>query len=134
MRLFLAVFCLLIATACDETRPTAPTVPLNDRFTLAPGERVAIERGAFILEFRGVTGDSRCPADAVCIQGGDATVHVRVLDSGDSDYELHTGDSSRATAMHRQTRIELVELQPYPFSSRTIEPGDYRATLTVSGP
>ena len=25
--------------------------------------------------------------------------------------------------------IELVQLQPYPFSSRTIEAGDYRATL-----
>ena len=29
-------------------------------------------------------------------------------------------------------RIELAELQPYPFSSRTIEPGDYRATLIVT--
>ena len=48
-----------------------------------------------------------------------------------SAYELHTGDSSRATVTHKQVRIALVELQPYPFSSRTIAPGDYRATLTV---
>jgi hypothetical protein len=51
-----------------------------------------------------------------------------------AEYELHTGDSARAVATHRQARIELLELQPYPFSSRTIEPGDYRATLTVTGP
>ena len=31
-------------------------------------------------------------------------------------------------------RIELVELQPYPFISRPIAPGDYRVTLTVTRP
>jgi len=85
------------------------------------------------VQFVNVTGDSRCPADAVCIHGGDALVHIRVLDGGTSSpYELHTGDSSRASVTHKQARVALVELQPYPFSSRTISPGDYRATLTVS--
>ena len=64
---------------------------------------------------------------------GDALVHILVLEGGaSSPYELHTGDSSRATVTHKGARIALVELQPYPFSSRTIAPGDYRATLTVS--
>lgn len=134
MHLFLLLFCLLLATACDEKSPAAPSVPLNERFTLAPGQSAAVEEAGFIVEFRRVTGDSRCPADAVCIQGGDAIVHVRVSDDTQADYELHTGDSSRASAMHRQVRIELVELQPYPFSSRTIAPDDYRATLTVTRP
>jgi len=82
-----------------------------------------------------VSGDSRCPADAFCIQGGDATVRVHALDSGAAaDYSLHTGDSSRAAATHRQLRIELVQLAPYPFSSRTIAQDDYRATLKVTAP
>jgi hypothetical protein len=85
------------------------------------------------VQLIGVTGDSRCPADALCIQGGDAVVHVRVFDaSAPSVYELHTGDSRRASAAHRDLRIELLELQPYPFSSRTINPSDYRATIVVS--
>ena len=85
------------------------------------------------VQFVGVTGDSRCPADAFCIQGGDAVVHVRVLDTGAPNaYELHTGDSNRASVAHGGLRIELLELQPYPFSSRTINPGDYRATIVVS--
>jgi len=29
-------------------------------------------------------------------------------------------------------KVTLVDLQPYPFSSRTTAPGDYRATLVVS--
>jgi hypothetical protein len=128
------VFCLLLATACDEKSPVGPTIPLDARFTLAPGERATIGDAGFSIEFRGVSGDSRCPADALCIQGGDASVHVRVTDGTQADYELHTGDSSRAAVTHRQSRIALVELQPYPFSSRPVAPGDYRATLTVTRP
>jgi hypothetical protein len=87
------------------------------------------------VQFVEVTGDSRCPADAVCITGGDALVHIRVSDgSSASTYELHTGDLSRASIVHGSVKIALVELQPYPFSSRTIAPGDYRATLTASRP
>jgi len=133
MRPFVVVLCLLAVTACDEQNPVGPTVGVNERFTLAPGEVATVRDVDVNVQFVDVTGDSRCPADALCIQGGDALVHIRVLDRGaTSAYELHTGDSSRATVTHNQLRIALVELQPYPFSSRTIAPGEYRATLTVS--
>lgn len=133
MRLFAVVFCLLAVTACDEQNPVGPSVGVNERFTLAPSEVASVRDVNINVQFVTVTGDSRCPADALCIQGGDALVHIRVLDGGAaSTYELHTGDSRRATVTHNQVRISLVELQPYPFSSRTIAPGEYRATLTVS--
>jgi len=132
MRGLLVVFCLLAATACDEKGPIGPTVPLNERFTLAPAEVAAIQGASIQLQFVGVTGDSRCPADALCIQGGGAAVLVRVYETGDpAEYDLHTGDARRTSAVHRDVTIELVELQPYPFSSRTIEPSDYRATLVA---
>ena len=134
MRRFLLVFCLLAATACDEKSPVGPSVPLNDRFTLARGELARVEGADVRLQFVEVTGDSRCPADAVCIQGGDAIVHVRVIDGSTTAYELHTGDSSRAAVLHQQLRVELVQLQPFPFSSRTIAPDEYRATFTVTRP
>ena len=129
--LITALSCLLLATACDEKSPIGPTVPLNQQFTLAPGQSASIEDTSLRVEFMRVSGDSRCPADAVCIQGGDALVEVRVNNGGSAEYDLHTGDHSRAAVTHDGYRIELVQLQPYPFSSRTIEPGDYRATLTV---
>jgi hypothetical protein len=133
MRSALLVLCLLAATGCDENSPTGPSVPLNERFTLAPGEVAAVRDVDVGVQFVRVSGDSRCPADALCIQGGDAIVHVRIADdSGAAAYELHTGDASRAAAAHRGIRVELVELQPYPFSSRTIAPEDYRATLMVT--
>jgi hypothetical protein len=133
MRQLLVVLCLLAVIGCDEENPVGPTVGANERFTLAPSEVAIIRDFDVNVQFVSVTGDSRCPADALCIQGGDALVHIRVMDGGSSSsYELHTGDASRATVTHKQVRIALVELQPYPFSSRTIAPGEYRATLTVS--
>ena len=106
---------------------------VDARFTLAPGETASVEGRGVRLRFEGVTGDSRCPADAVCIQGGDAIVKVAASgDGGPVMLDLHTGDSSRASATYGSVEVTLVELQPYPFSSRTIAPGDYRATLVVS--
>jgi hypothetical protein len=132
--LITALACLLFVTACDEKTPTGPSVPLNQEFTLAPGQAATIQDAAVRVQFVSVSGDSRCPADALCIQGGDALVHVRAGDGGMQDYELHTGDEARAVVVHGALRIQLVNLQPYPFSSRTIAPDDYRATLRVTRP
>jgi hypothetical protein len=132
MRLVAVLLCLLAATACDES-VTGPTVSLDARFTLAPGETASVQGRGIRLRFEGVTGDSRCPADAICIQGGDAIVKlVASGNEGSLSLELHTGDSSKASVTYGSVKVTLVELSPYPFSSRTIAPGDYRATLSVS--
>ena len=109
--------------------PTGPS--LNEAFTLAPGEITTIADAGVRIRFDRVEGDSRCPADAVCVQGGDALVRIAVVErSTERPYELHTGSMEPVT--HEGLTIALVQLQPYPFSSRTIEPGDYRATLRVT--
>jgi len=133
MRTTALLFCLLCVTNCAENSPTAPSVPLNDHFTLSPGQSAVVDGRDLRIEFVRVTGDSRCPADALCIQGGDALVQVRASQGNASSLlGLHTGDSTQASADFEGARITLVELQPYPFSSRTIAQDEYRATLTVT--
>ena len=133
MRTAIVFVCLLLGAGCDEASPVGPTVGLNERFTLAPAEVAVIRDAGLRVEFVEVSGDSRCPADVLCIQGGDALVRIRVIEgSASSSYDLHTGDSNRAAIVHGSVRIALAELQPYPFSTRTIAPGEYRATLTAS--
>lgn len=127
----LLLCCFVAVTGCGDS-VVGPAVPIDQPFTLAVGEAAAISNTSLAIEFTGVSGDSRCPVDALCIQGGDAVVHIRVSSGDTATYELHTGDSTRATSIHRAFRISLVELQPYPFSSRTILPSEYRATLTVT--
>jgi len=131
MRLLALVLSLVVMAACGSDSPTAPA-PINQNVTLAPGQAAAIEGASLSLRFENVTGDSRCPADAICITGGDALVHIAVTPAAGArrDYTLHTGDMR--PVKHEDLTIALVELTPYPFSARPIQPSDYRATLRVS--
>lgn len=130
MRSVLVLICLLWLTACDESI-TGPSVGLNENFELQPGGSALISGASFAVRFNRVTGDSRCPADAICIQGGDAIVSITAIDDDALvDLELHTG--SMAPVRYGRYTITLVQLQPYPFSSRTIRPDEYRATLKVT--
>ena len=119
-------------TGCDEQAPLGPTVPLGEEFTLAPGETAAIRGAGLAVQFTGVAADSRCPADAICVRLGEAIVQIRIREAGtSSDYELWTDNPQRGFVVHRNVRVQLRQLQPYPFSSRPTAPGDYRATLAV---
>jgi hypothetical protein len=131
MRFGLVVLCLLAVTGCSEKAPTTPS-PVAREVVLAPGQVAGISEAGISVRFDGVSGDSRCPADAICIQGGDALVKIVVIPNRGSEqaYALHTGDMRPVS--HADLTISLVELTPYPFSARPIQPGDYRATLKVA--
>ncbi len=122
--------CGLLQLACDG--PTRPTVHLDSAFSLQVGETVALQGRATSVRFVEVAGDSRCPIDAVCVTGGDAvvTIGVRPRGSAETRHELHTGDLKpvRLGAL----TIALLRLEPDPFSSETIPPEEYRATLRVT--
>jgi hypothetical protein len=127
MRHLLLGICLLSTTACLGNSPTAP---VDRQVVLAPGQTTEIAAG-LSLRFSGVTGDSRCPADAICVQGGDAIVRIVIMSNGSTaERELHTGTMQPVT--FEAVRVELIQLEPYPFSSRTIRPDEYRATVRVT--
>lgn len=128
---YVLVVLALGAIGCDES-PTGPTIPLNREFELAPGQTATIEDVSLSVRFNGVSNDSRCPGDAICILGGDALVRITAASRQSTrDYDLHTGDMR--PVQHEGVTIALVQLVPYPFSSRPpITPNDYRATLKVT--
>jgi hypothetical protein len=130
MRHVIWIGCLLLGAACDEPL-TGPTAPLGSEFTLAPGQAARIEGESLLVRFEGVEGDSRCPADVLCIQGGSATVRISVTARGSTrQYGLQTGD--RRPVMHEGFTVALVQLTPFPFSGRPVQPDEYRATLAVT--
>ena len=129
MRSLVLGICLLFVTACDEKSPLDPT-PVDRQIVLAPGEN-AVVAPQLSVRFMTVLGDSRCPADAICIMGGDAIVRVEITAANDrAERDLHTGNMQPVS--HQGVTIELVSLAPYPFASRPIQPADYRATLRVT--
>jgi hypothetical protein len=132
MRPCLLLLLSVTLAGCSDDAPTAPS-PIARDLVLAPGQTTSVDEASIAIQFEGVSGDSRCPGDAICIQGGDALVQIAVIPArGDRQpYVLHTGDVR--PVRHADLTIELVELSPYPFSSRPpIAPGDYRAKLRVT--
>ena len=129
MRALSLLFCLFAVTGCFLESPAEPG-PINQEVVLAPGQSINIEGTNLSLKFIGVTGDSRCPADALCVLGGSATVKVQVSESGGSrELTFETGDLKAVT--YEEWSLELVQLMPYPFSATPIKHEDYRATLRV---
>ena len=114
--------------ACSSS-PTAPTGPTS--VTLAPGQSTRV--GSLVVKFIGVTIDTRCPADAMCIQMGDAfaALETEVL-GGHRAFELQLLNPTNRSTTHGSYSIELTEVSPYPFSNRPIAPADYRITLKVA--
>jgi len=118
---------------CATDSPVSPGGPVNEKVVLAPGETASIAGAGVRVRFLGVTGDSRCPADALCIQGGDAVVRIEAAPAFGgpaSPFELHTG--TLQPVRYGDLTIALETLTPYPFSSRTIAPNEYRATLRIT--
>jgi hypothetical protein len=101
------------------------------RMTLSPGQVGKVERTSRI-RFDRVTADSRCPADAACIQAGEAVAGITVTgnDRRRASYELHT--SGATSIVHDDLTISLEALEPRPTSARPIRRADYRLTLRVS--
>ena len=129
---FTVILCLFLAPACDEKNPAGPTVRIGEQFVLAPGESASIAGTRVRLRFERVANDSRCPIDAICVQAGDAVVVIELTDdNGSSRYELTINAVGRKAVSRGNLRIEAVELQPYPISSRPTDPAAYRATFTV---
>jgi hypothetical protein len=130
--LFFFASVVFALSACKSETPGAPGSPIDQRVVLAPGGTTAVP-GATV-RFEGVTNDSRCPGDAICVWGGDAIVRVVVGSSGSaSAYELHTASINLQSVQHGDLRIALETLSPYPFASLgPIKAGDYRATLRIT--
>jgi hypothetical protein len=118
---------------CATDSPVSPGGPVNERVVLAPGQTASVAGAGVQVRFLSVDGDSRCPADALCIQGGDAIVRIEAAPASggsESPFELHTG--TLQPVRYGDLTIALETLAPYPFTTRTIAPSEYRATLRIT--
>ena len=119
---------LVALLACSSTGLTAP---INEDFTLAVGESIAVLGTPITIRFLGVREDSRCPINADCIWAGNARVELelRGLDST-ATLGLNSFDGAKE-GVYGSYRIRLAQLRPVPTTSGPLQQSDYRATLTV---
>ena len=133
---------VLSIAACNSpardvlTLPSAPnsTVPLGTDFTLAPGESAAIDGQSMQLTFVKLTGDSRCPTNALiqCVWAGSAVIAVRTTSSAATrDLPLETL-VARDTATVDGFLVRLVSVTPAPLTTDPVPPASYRATMRIT--
>jgi hypothetical protein len=115
------------AAACASS----PTAPIDTTVTLAPNKTSVI--GNLSVKFIGVTIDTRCPANALCIQAGDAYIALEAtVASTRRSFELQVLNPTRREVDFRDYTIAVESLSPHPFLPMPIEPEDYRVTLRVT--
>jgi hypothetical protein len=135
-RLFVAVATALAASGCVSPSGSAPSViqvPPNRQFELAVGQTAQIQGTAVSLRFGGVGEDSRCASDVQCVWAGNALVRLTLgsADGTPSEGALNTTLDPKQTLIAGYT-IRLVDLKPYPRSTRKISPNEYVATFEVT--
>ncbi len=73
--------------------------------------------------------DSRCPSDVICVWQGEAVVKIEVKSPLVGTLELNTHDNLTDTI--GSYSFELVDVSPYPVSTKTIELDEYKVTLLI---
>ncbi len=83
------------------------------------------------IRFSEILEDSRCPADGICVWEGRASIGMDVKSKEKiQNIIFTTGD--KTTGYFDSYEIHLVNVLPYPFSSKTILPEKYSATIIIS--
>jgi len=127
-----ALIAVLLSAACHES-PTGPSAPVGREFLLRVGDTAAVEGAGLGVRFDGVTSDSRCPSNAICVTLGDAVAVFTVTGGGEREtVVLHTEPGDGQREQLGAWTLRLVRLDPYPYAGSPISASDYRATLRVN--
>ncbi len=124
---------LTLAVACGGADLTGPTkrVALGQSFELRVGETTTIGEELLVVGFAGVSSDSRCPIDVVCVWAGEAIVELtlRRLPRPEEVVEVRTPGATEAS--YDGYAVEVRALLPAPRASVPTDPEAYVATLVV---
>ncbi|MGI0064954.1 MAG: hypothetical protein ACREAL_08825 [Nitrosopumilaceae archaeon] len=109
-------------------------VKLGSEFELSINHSAEIASEEMKITFLNVTADSRCPSDVTCIWQGQAGIELDVQKGEvESTVSLSIGgDSSPEESIFNSYLIQLVDISPYPISTKNIQPEDYTVTIKIT--
>ncbi len=109
-------------------------IKLGTEFQMTIGQRIEFSDASLDIVFKGVTGDSRCAQDVICVWQGEVSVDIEII-GGDGSHSmtltqpgLFYGYSKDSYAGYE---IEFKVL-PYPESESQIEDDEYRLVMIVT--
>ncbi len=136
----LVLMALAGALACTEApQPITGSGLLLDEpteITLKVGEHHDINGSMLVVTFAGVSSDTRCPADVICVSEGNFAVDLGVGLHGTMP---PLGAPEQLVTLHDMRpveregiRFEALGLDPLPRAGRPIDPDAYTVKLRLS--
>ena len=144
--IFLMMALVLLLTGCQTAR-AATAIPeprdpdgnvkiiLEEPFKLLLGESGVYAADALTITFAEMLGDSRCPADALCMMAGLVQVKVLVTVGQTQDEvvltlgDLYAGNVQQVDLHGYKLSLQAVE--PYPVTTNRTQPDEYRAVFML---
>jgi predicted deacylase len=128
--LALGTFFVAMLAGCGTTdSQAAQPADLGAEVTLAPGASASFKSSNVIVQFMGVTKDSRCPRGTTCMWAGDVTVLLSIRSPRQSPVRYEVMEGERVIA--GDYLITVVKVLPEPVASARIPQESYRATLQL---
>jgi hypothetical protein len=95
-----------------------PDAAFGEPFLLHVGEGLSVGLNDLRVTFQGVTEDSRCPSDVVCIWAGQVVVVVALEVGGNDPYSesLTVGVADKSIVTIGGYLVEAISVEPYPVS------------------
>lgn len=115
----------------EPTEVVEDTHTMDEPFTIAYGESATLDGGALTLSFDEVLEDSRCPADAMCVQQGQVSVKLTV-NGEEVILTMPAPAGETASKKVGEYLIALTDAQPYPLASDPAEHAEYVVTLSIT--
>jgi hypothetical protein len=74
-----SLFITIMLVACQSAKPTpSVTAEIDNEFTLAPNQSVAMTSTDLTITFNSVLSDDRCPSEVECVASGPVTVSLSI--------------------------------------------------------
>jgi len=131
----LAILPMIAAFGCGGGATKALSTDLGSGspaiVELGVGQRAVVD--GVEIHFVGVTEDSRCAVDVVCVWAGNGAVLLHLSSDGEpvEAATVNTILEPRSVEWHGLA-LKIAALEPEPLSTVTIDPGRYRVELEVS--
>jgi len=138
-KIYILLISLLFAS-CEDNNIISQIAVLDEPFRLKLGQAKILHSENLIVGFSELVGDSRCPEDVVCVLAGQAKIELWLLKPAQDTTFLSVlipGFVTAESKPHALTgifnyRIKLLQLDPYPLTSRQTRLFDYEALLVIS--
>ncbi len=130
---YLTIPAVLLVAACS-TGSLGPNVQQTgkDEFAVGYGASFVVPGTVLEIGFQAVLGDSRCPSDVVCVWEGEGRIELGLTMGDGPTVPVELNTRGPLSTAHGGYTITLIELAPYPVSTRPHVLAEYVAHLRVS--